>query len=101
MKDENIEFLEDYKKICVKHKKQILGFDDGAYVVDLGEDEYDLEALVFEEQHYPDNSVGNSGLHFASKDELKNSISSVKHYIRSTKTIKEELNRGSKNDTIL
>jgi len=80
------DFLQDYKKICIKHKKQIIGFDSGAYVIDLTEDEYNLEALVF------GGGIDDlDGLHFASSDEFKNSICSVKTYRSSTLSIKEEL----------
>jgi hypothetical protein len=81
MKIEEITFLDEYKKLCIKHKMQILGFDDGAFISHLTDDEYELEALIFE---------GNTGIHFADKNELKNSIADVKVFRSSTQAYKED-----------
>lgn len=90
MTNDIIKFLEDYKRVCIKHKKQIVGFDDGACVVNLEEDEYKLEALIFEEYTFDDGSVKHSNLHFASLDELGNSITGVRVYVQSSIGVKEE-----------
>ena len=96
MKQEKIDFLKEYKMVCIKHKMQVLGFDDGAYISSLKDEEYELECLAFEEIHYNDNSVGMRNLRFINKNDLKNSISSIKAYTQSTNSIKEEFLESDK-----
>lgn len=90
MKHKYIDFLEEYKKLCIKHKLQILGFDDGAYVIELTDEEYDLECLAWEEKMYGDGSVGHSNLSFRDKSSFKNSMLGTVPYRSSTMSIKEE-----------
>ena len=91
MNEKRLKFLEDYKKVCIKHKMQILGFDDGAFVTELTDEEYGLECLAFEEVRYDDGSVGMKDLSFRSPDDNKNSITAVKSYYSSTAGIKDDL----------
>jgi len=77
MKEEKINFLSEYKVLCIKYKMEILGFDDGAFISELSEDQCELDCLAYESTHFGDGSSGMKGLHFVESNELKNSISDI------------------------
>lgn len=75
MKTETLNFLEDYKKLCIKHKMEIRGFDDGAYVSELNDEQLEIECLGFDQ-----SEVGMSNLSFKTKKDFNNSTLGINTY---------------------
>ena len=96
MKKEELEFLEEYKKMCVKYRLEISGFDDGAFITELDKEQLDLECLAFDEKIYSDGSVGHSNLGFKKRSDFKNSTTGLHLICRSSKSYKEELEEDAK-----
>ena len=71
MEKEKIQFLKKYRNFCLEYGYQILGFDDGAFVMELTNDEIKYKILLYTEKKYDDGSVGMSGLKFASQHEIE------------------------------
>ena len=66
MNNQEIDFLEEYKKICIKYGLEIRGFDDGAYISELNKNQLELKCLAY--------NIPNKGLYFREIKDFKNSI---------------------------
>lgn len=51
-----LDFLKEYKKLCLKYKMQILGWDSGAYLSDLEDEELKINKLSWLNDGYEDIS---------------------------------------------